>query len=378
MKCRYAVILSVFVLIFALFVVSANAVQANTVFLRDGGVGDGSTYESAVGDFRTAVKLIKDTGGTIVVCGKYTYTELINLSEKSGTSNGKKTITVTSVYGQTDYRKTNSAALCNGNETVSANMILAGEFIFENININTYGSETERYIIANGYKTVFGDGIKCSKFGKAPYISIVSGMYESDTNKNYDLSIKSGTYNKIYASNRNVEHRGNTTLTIDGGSFTNDIVLLGTNNKFDINGGDFLRVNNITLGVSESYETAQRNERHSNIVNINQYSGDVNNLSSKIKGNGVDIKINTAGGNDIAPETQVQTDTAVENTEKNPENITEKETQEQNISETQSQTNKKQYFFGTKNNTVLAIIILVAIIFSASVLFGYRMVHRRK
>ena len=109
MKYRYMAVLCVFVFIFALFVFNVNGAQTNTVFLRDGGNGDGSAYENAVGDFKTAVTLIKNTGGTIVVCGKYTYTELINLSEKNGTSNGRKTITVTSVYGETDYRKTKNA-----------------------------------------------------------------------------------------------------------------------------------------------------------------------------------------------------------------------------------------------------------------------------
>ena len=371
MKIKFMVSIVIFVFVFALLVFSASCAQNNVVFLCDGGSGNGEYPTDAVGDFREAVKLIKDNGGIIVVCGKYTFTELIHLSEKSGTSNGKRTITVTSVYDGVDYRKTNNASLCNGNENYSANMILAGQFIFENININSYGKGQERAIISNGHKIVFGEGITCSKKGDAKYLTLVSGLYDGDLSANYELIIKSGTYGNIYASNRYDEHKGNSTLVIDGGIFEGDILVKGENNKFEINGGNFLKTKNIIIGSENNDETTSTEDVSAFVVNINKYSGDINNLVSKIKGEGIEINIKTEGGTDITPETQATT-------EETTESITEKPIEETKEQTEKVEENKKQYFLNTQKNTVLGVIVLIAVVFSSCVVLVYRMVQRRK
>ena len=120
-------------LLSAFFVISANGQVGKAIYLRDGGSSDGSSFEQPIGDFKDAVRLLKNSGGTIVVCGEYTYSELILLSQISGTANGRKVITVTSVYNGIDYGQTNGAKLVAGNQNGSANMILAGDFVFENI-----------------------------------------------------------------------------------------------------------------------------------------------------------------------------------------------------------------------------------------------------
>jgi len=209
------------------FTLSAKVESGSVVFLRDGGSGDGSSYAEAIGDFKQAVRLLAKTGGTVVLCGKYTYTELINLSDRSLTANGDKTIKVTSIHGGTDYRLTSGAMLCAGNDDGSANMILAGNFIFENLDIVTSGGKNSRAIICGGNKTIFGSGIKCKKNGDAPYISIVGITLDSYKKSDGIIEISSGTYNYVCSGNRNGNTAGNTSLVINGGIFEGDVSASG-------------------------------------------------------------------------------------------------------------------------------------------------------
>ena len=227
----YAVVL---VFVSALFVFAESE---NVVYLRDGGNGDGSSYEKAIGDFKEAVRILSESGGKIVVCGKYTVNRLVNLSSRSGTANGNKKITVTSVYKDKDYRTEDMAALCIGDEKVSANIVLAGEFVFENINIVTNGSEHARAIICGGYDTVLGDGIVCKKYGDAPYISVIGVYTDSGKDDDCKITIKSGTYNYICVGNRDKEHVGNTQLVIDGGEFEGEVSVNGISNTEKIQKG---------------------------------------------------------------------------------------------------------------------------------------------
>ena len=192
-------------LVFVSFVFVSQGATEKTVYLRDGGNGDGSSYERAIGDFKSAVRLLADSGGRIVICGKYTFNRLIALSEQSGTANGNRTITVTSVDGDKDYRITDNAALCVGDNETSANIVLAGNFVFEKMNIITNGSETPRAIICGGNKTVFGEGVICKKIGHAPYISVV-GITLSDTvAKNYYINGSQGEKKSISLDRNLVE-----------------------------------------------------------------------------------------------------------------------------------------------------------------------------
>ena len=227
----------VFVFVFALFGVCVFAESENVVYLRDGGDGDGSSYEKAIGDFKEAVRILSESGGKIVVCGKYTVNSLVNLSSRSGTSNGDNKITVTSVYKDKDYRVEDSAAFCIGDEKISANIVLAGEFVFEHINIVTNGSEHARAIICGGYDTVFGEGIVCKKIGNAPYISVIGVFTDSEKADDCKITIKSGTYNYVCVGNRDKRYVGNTQLIIDGGEFEGEVSVNGISKTENIQEG---------------------------------------------------------------------------------------------------------------------------------------------
>lgn len=446
-KIKFVTAIFLFFAVLVALSVLSNSATIKKVYIRNGGIGDGSSYENAIGDFKEAVRILAKNGGEIVVCGKYTFTELINLSKMSGTSNGSKIITVTSVDGDKDYRQTDNAMLCFGDETISANMILAGKFIFENLNIVTNGSKTPRAVICNGYDTVFGEGIVCEKKGDAPFLSIVGISFEDGRiSSGGKITVKSGTYNNVCAGNRNGNSVGDTTLAIDGGTFEGivsasgynsigvkqegnavfvvnggnflgqvgcitdvsgdfsftinggnfkkELCAYGKNNVLDINGGNlqniisvnvagFIEETNETTQNSEVGETADANVKKST-VNINQYSGNVDTLIGKIKGDGVLINKNTMGGNDaetiegtvsdiILSETNTGGSTIVETNNASPE-ITEQQESDNSF----ENENQKEYFLGSRQNTVLAISAIGVIIALAVIIFAYRTVYRKK
>lgn len=432
---KYIIIAFLSVVLISVFLLmNINGAQTKTVFLCDGGNGDGSTFDSPLGDIKKAVRMLSKTGGDIVICGKYTYYELINLSEKEETANGNNTIKVTSVYGENDYRTLTDASLCVGNKKGSANMILAGNFIFENLNIITSGSENPRAVICMGNKTEFGDGIVCKKTGQAPYLSIVGGAFDGTLSADCEITIKSGTYNYVTAGNRNGSLNGNTILTIDGGNFEgvvsvtgldnadviqngravltvnggsfgnktgslsplakefiftinggtfrNEIIASGLTNTIDINGGSLQNVSLIKISDTVlPEETDNRGNiiepekpENKSAVNINSYSGDVQKLVGKIQGDNVVINKKTEGGVDAETEIVTQQETIP------PETTAEKHNSEGQTaaSEKRNDTVYREYLLGNRQNTVLAIVVLVAIVFSSILILAYRMVYRKK
>lgn len=420
------------VCVILVFVSSAFVSQGateKTVYLRDGGNGDGSSYERAIGDFKSAVRLLADSGGRIVICGKYTFNRLIALSEQSGTANGNRTITVTSVDGDKDYRITDNAALCVGDNETSANIVLAGNFVFEKMNIITNGSETPRAIICGGNKTVFGEGIICKKIGNAPYISVVGITLSDSVDKSGKITIESGTYNYVCAGNRNGIHKGDTTLTINGGTFEGfvsvsgiedekniqngdaeltinggsflnsvgaltevsgelsvvinggtfrkSIVALGRKNVIDINGGTLQNVEVIRVGVSDAADTddndKNNNKNYLSTVNINNYTGDVDKLVSKIQGTDVKINIKTEGGSDI--ETNQNPPTTTPSGDDEPLTTTPEDVEEND--KTVPEKEARTYLLGNKENTVVACVALGGVVFLAVIALVYRLIHEK-
>lgn len=215
--------------------------ESNVRFVCDGATGDGSNAEYPMSDIKAAVRELSKTGGTVVVCGKLSFNEYIGFSAVSETSNGNKTITVTSVYNGVDYRREKSAELRMG-----ASIGLDGCFVFENINIRTTGSEKVKSVICGGWETVFGEGMICTKSDGAPYPSIVGVSVSEAKAGDGNITVKSGTYTDICTGNRDYETYGNTFLRIDGGVFEGQVSVSGTegtaqtgNASLTVNGGSF-------------------------------------------------------------------------------------------------------------------------------------------
>lgn len=221
------------------------------IFIADGATGSGASADSpleAIKDvegydpsaeipknhlitsFVQATDMLKETGGTIVICGpvvlgtEQAYGSGANTKDVFTAANKTNTIKFTSVYNGVDYRETNNASLTVAG---AAEIVLAGQSIWENMKILTDG--TERMIGCNGYSTLFGEGIECAPTDELMvdvpqnYISIAGGhRYSKTDGKTFNVTIKSGTYNKIVGSCWGV----NATLPTTNG--TVNMVLEGT------------------------------------------------------------------------------------------------------------------------------------------------------
>lgn len=251
--------------------------------------------------FYQATELLKEDGGTIVICGP-TYLGLYQ-SYGSGASTrdtftdkfGDNTIKFTSVYDGVDYRETAGAKITLA---TPAEIGVYGQSIWENIDIETEG--TDRIISFNGYTTLVGEGVNCYPADELysgvanRYVSLTAGhRYQGAVDSTLNLTVQSGTYNiiaggmwgvnttrkynpdgsiqstnnldgktvtnlviegtttvygQITGTNKqNSEFSGDSNITINGGTFECDINvvsymgMINTDGKaiLKINGGDF-------------------------------------------------------------------------------------------------------------------------------------------
>lgn len=131
---KLAIIIMVLALLTSLFAFNASAAE-KVIYIKDGGTGDGSSPENAMGPGDSGVAWkdaplyqawmeLLETGGTIVVCGPYSLTKADSYrvlgapdvmmekdAEKGWLRNPDVTITYTSVYDGVDYRATAGAKL---------------------------------------------------------------------------------------------------------------------------------------------------------------------------------------------------------------------------------------------------------------------------
>ena len=235
--------------------------------------------------FYQATEKLKETGGTVVVCGPIRFT--VNEAYGSGTTTrdvntakfGTNTIKFTSVYNGVDYRKTNNAKITI--ETPAC-LNIDGQSIWENVTLETAGSN--RTICFNYYSTLVGGGIECYPEDRAfegvsnYYISLAGGhRYSGGDDLTTNLVVKSGTYNclvggmwgvtaaqemggnsttnltidgnttvlgAIVGTNRqNAAFSGNSNVTINGGNMDCDIYAVGQTGMLNNNGTATLKIN---------------------------------------------------------------------------------------------------------------------------------------
>ncbi len=221
-----------------------------TVYVSDGGSGDGTTEATPVGTLADAYEKLGDNGGTVVIVNKLTLTATF----KEPTHSGKVTITGGTL------------------EVPNIRFILNGATTFENITL--HGSGKYLLIVAQFNPIVFGEGITVSGFGDftevAQSVTIVGGVQSgadkyndsSLIDKDTNITVKSGRA-LVIAGSRGVkkEYTGTTNVTLEGGTFAN--IYLGSsdgtfkNAKLTITGGTFIynvyasaKVSNITDSVT--------------------------------------------------------------------------------------------------------------------------------
>ena len=195
---HYRIWLPLFLLILALGVLSVAASAAGTatvVYLADGGSGDGTAPESPVGTLTAAydaLDLTKDC--TVVLCGKFTQTA--NFTRKEAYTGS---VTMTSVYGGTDYRESGAVYEFKNNR-----FYLWGETTFENMHFNTTAG-TFLLVVAQHNKVTVGEGVtitgaKLTGATVATSFSILGGYQDgaSTTANTLDIDITVLSGSKIY------------------------------------------------------------------------------------------------------------------------------------------------------------------------------------
>ena len=130
----------------ALAVSAADAV----VYVSDAGsdtaagTSDAAPLKTLAAAYDTVSK-----GGTVVVCGPLTLSgNALHLPQSSGT------VTITSVFGGTDYTKQGGAVLNLGSYTY-----LGGDTVFENIKINDSSSFYFNQLICGGHNLTIPNGV---------------------------------------------------------------------------------------------------------------------------------------------------------------------------------------------------------------------------
>ena len=194
-----------------LLLVCSAAAADNVVFVKDGGTGSGATAAAPLGDLRTALTAVAD-GGTVVICGPYTIADKFAAPRTTGA------VTITSVCGGTDYRKTAKATLY-----FAASYFCGGETEFCDLNIEN----TKNGVGIHGYfsKLTIGDGIRCTYSGAATnYMSLLGGG-TMPQRKSCDLTVNSGTWYRVRggSSSSAVSYSTDIAVTVNGGRITDRV-----------------------------------------------------------------------------------------------------------------------------------------------------------
>lgn len=207
MKTRIftALLLSVLLALSLVPVLSVSA-ASDVVYVKDGGSGDGSSADKAVGSFEAAYAALDLTKScTIVVCGELNQVAVFDLMTSYTGS-----VTITSVYGGTDYR-TSGAKI----SAAATRFLCYGTTEWNNVNIDLLGSF---YLIVGQFNTVtVGEGVNITgsaagftgaKVGNA---FTILGGYQSGAglvtpvcDKNFKVTVLSGEKICLVAGNRQV------------------------------------------------------------------------------------------------------------------------------------------------------------------------------
>ncbi len=189
--------------------------------------GDGSSPSSPVNTLAKAVGLLREDGGTVVVC------EPNSLTYETHLPKTKKPITVTSVYGGADYRETAGARL-----GLAKNLYLYGDYTFEEIELRSEMSSP--ILVCNYHNVTFGADIKNTlSQGVTTYPLLVAGYNlglggvpaeDVSLYGSCEITVNGGSWAYIRCGNRRYDDSfpigtvgkdARLTVTVNGGTFFN-------------------------------------------------------------------------------------------------------------------------------------------------------------
>lgn len=209
---KFFLFLSMTVLLCAICLTAVSAADA-VVYLADGGTGDGSSADTPVGTLTEAYTALGTEGGTIVLCGTYTIGADVKTPEHTGTA------TITSVYGEADYRERGANLLFAG----TYHLRLQGETLFDNIKIVTKTGTP--YVAANFNPITFGHNVQTvNSSGANTRLRVVGGSRDDRTvgalpaGQSSTMEFYSGYYTLFAFSNavRELTHEGTMYITVGG------------------------------------------------------------------------------------------------------------------------------------------------------------------
>lgn len=197
----------------------------DVVYFYTGANGDGKSASNPVGTLEKAYALLGVDGGTLVWMSEVSVGAATELPAHEGT------VTITSVYGGVDYRKSGAGLKYTAAIRVSFN----GPTVVENFKIsNTHGGD--HLLCANFHELTLGEGMEIvDKNGAATHsLTVVCGGNNNaavgtlDKGETNTITVLSGTYRQLVgfsAYNTSFSHEGSVTLNIGGNaSFTSLIM----------------------------------------------------------------------------------------------------------------------------------------------------------
>ena len=272
-------------LLCACLAVGAAAAES-TVYVADGGTGDGKTADAPLGDLTAAYNALGTDGGKIVVVDKYTLTENFTEPTHAGV------VTLTQEADGTSYRTAaGSGLICGGRR-----FILSGPTTLRDLTLRSTGTAFALFV-ARFHPIVFDTGMECLGFGDfslvSKGVSILGGSqngadgiatddldthitvksgevvlvgFSRQVNKNYTgmahIDISGGTVHNIYLGAVNNGTGGDAELNITGGKFvgnwfgTSAASKVNGNCTIKITGGDFSGFGTADVPVTGSGHTS--------------------------------------------------------------------------------------------------------------------------
>ncbi len=266
---------SFIILVLALVLLTAAALPAyadggrEVVFLKNGGTGDGSSADNALGTMAeayAALDLSRD--GTIVICGDYTQEGTFeHTAEYTGS------VTLTSVWDGVDYRKTAGAMFI----VPGGRYVCTGAFTVRNLDYHML----DRYylVIAQHHPVLIDTGVKIESenfefsgmtFGTAfgilggyqngQPVTLDGQMPPAESDRDISVTVRSGSNILIGAVSRQIaepRYSGTATVTVEGDAEVGVLYYAPLNVPFDcdvkvvLNVGGNARIGNIYGGTSK-------------------------------------------------------------------------------------------------------------------------------
>lgn len=209
--------------------------KENTVYVADGGTGDGISALTPVSDINAALTALGGEG-KIVVSGK------VSIVNHLGIKSHSYPVTITSKDADADYR--DRAAI-----DMDGNVVIGGETLFENISFTCPNSNA--FIYGNERKLTIGEGVDTTlSNANTAYINISGGRVDNKGNGDASITVNSGNWGKFRGGSVKTGTVTDDTSTIDvtinGGVF-HGYFILGSRGRvkgdvtLTVNGGTFMQ-----------------------------------------------------------------------------------------------------------------------------------------